>query len=349
MSDPSWSAPARRLAAALRHPMVLSIAIAAAVTLVLAIVVLTAWTASPKSPRDRSSQLAASIATSAAPSSGGPTPTPRVIVPRAARSATSPAASAPPDNAPSPTPRATSAPSPRPTVTAPHILMPRPVSSAKATSQSQATISARPTTALKPSATSGPKPLYDAEDASALENWSSGSWAVTNDLLSTDGGTGLPEPWITGPYQPRGDTYAIEAEIRVRDLAPNVCDQNFGVVAGPASGGTVWGGGILFPCAQNGTTSPRARVTDVSSWQDGYNQDRELGGKTFDPATAWHVYRLEVRGTDLRLLVDGKQLLKTTDTLAPPPDRPAQIGLWSQGVRLSVRRLAVLPLTAKSP
>jgi hypothetical protein len=225
--------------------------------------------------------------------------------------------------------------------------MPRPVSSAKATSPPIPTISARPTTALNPSSTPGPKPLYAAEGADGLAAWSSGSWTVTNDLLTTDGGSGLPEQWITGPYHPPGDTYAIEAEIRVRDLAPNVCDQNFGIVAGPARGGPVWGGGVLFPCARNGTTvAPRARVTDGSTWQDGYNQDRELDGKAFDPASEWHVYRLEVRGTDLRLLIDGKQILMTADTQAPPPSRPAQIGLWSQGVRLSVRHVTVLPLSS---
>ena len=53
----------------------------------------------------------------------------------------------------------------------------------------------------------------------------------------------------------------------------------------------------------------------------------------------------ELRGNDLRLLIDGEEVLAAEGVR---PDRTAgaapQVGVWSQGVRVSIRRVAVYDL-----
>ena len=101
----------------------------------------------------------------------------------------------------------------------------------------------------------------------------------------------------------------------------------------------MFGGGLIFPCASD---TARARLTDVSVWEDGYNADPVLAEETFDPGEDWHTYRLELRGDELRLLVDGADIV--SGTLEAPIDTAggdAQAGLWAQGVELDVRKVVV--------
>jgi hypothetical protein len=101
----------------------------------------------------------------------------------------------------------------------------------------------------------------------------------------------------------------------------------------------VFGGGLIFPCASD---TPRARLTDVSVWENGYNADPVLAEETFDPGSEWHTYRFELRGDDVRLLVDGADVV--SGTVGAPVDASsgdAQAGLWAQGVQLKVRKVTV--------
>ena len=101
----------------------------------------------------------------------------------------------------------------------------------------------------------------------------------------------------------------------------------------------MYGGGLIFPCASD---TAQARLTDVSVWEDGYNADPVIADKTFDPGNDWHTYRFELRGNQLRLLVDGADVV--TGKLEAPIDAAsadAQAGLWAQGVQLEVRKVSV--------
>jgi hypothetical protein len=144
---------------------------------------------------------------------------------------------------------------------------------------------------------------------------------------------------LTVPYQAQGTAYAVEAEVRVTGLAEGVCEQSFGVVA-VGGAGVAWGGSVVYGC----DGGRRARLTDVTDWTNGYNQDRLLGSGDFDPGDDWHSYRLEVDGTNLRLLIDGRVVLTATDDQAGGDAQPGQVGLWSQGVVIDVRRVVVEPL-----
>lgn len=171
----------------------------------------------------------------------------------------------------------------------------------------------------------------------------SGSWSASGDALAIAGTNATSEPWLTVASVPSPD-FAIEAEMRVTMVLDSVCDQSFGVVGGSPGASQVYGGGILFPCDGTGDW---ARLTNVSNWEDGYNADEVLSENRFDPGEDWHTYRLELRGNRLRLIVDGVGIVTSKlDTPINPGATDAEAGLWSQGVGLEIRRIAVFPLPA---
>ena len=180
-------------------------------------------------------------------------------------------------------------------------------------------------------------PLAEFADATALGELAGGSWQLGNGQLSFVGAGGA-EPWLAVPgVAPTGD-FAIEVEARVSDLSPGFCNQSFGLVAGVA-GGTVWGGGPIYPCDG---PQPIARITDATDWRDGYDQDRTLARAPFTPGNGWHTYRLELRGGDIRFLVDGTLVAQAENARGEElRAAPGQVGIWSQGVRLDVRRISV--------
>jgi hypothetical protein len=141
-----------------------------------------------------------------------------------------------------------------------------------------------------------------------------------------------------------GATFAIEAEARVVGLLATVCDQSFGLAGGSPSAQRVFGAGVHFPC-QSETSD--AQLSDVTTWQDGYNGDAVYAEAPFAPGDGWHTYRFELRHDRLRLIVDGESLIDSP--LSPPLDAAttdAETGIWSQGVGIEVRRIAVYPLPA---
>jgi hypothetical protein len=192
--------------------------------------------------------------------------------------------------------------------------------------------------ATTPASDGGDGIVFEAPGRNELETLASGSWSATADALVNPGSSAVAEPWLVLSTVPSAD-FAVEAEIRVTGRLESVCDQSFGLVAGSPGADQVFGGGLIFPCASD---TPRARLTDVSVWENGYNADPVLAEQTFDPGSEWHTYRFELRGDDVRLLVDGADVV--SGTVGAPVDASsgdAQAGLWAQGVQLKVRRVSV--------
>jgi hypothetical protein len=192
--------------------------------------------------------------------------------------------------------------------------------------------------ATTPASDGGDGIVFEAPGRNELETLASGSWSATADALVNPGSSAVAEPWLVLSAVPSAD-FAVEAEIRVTGRLESVCDQSFGLVAGSPGANQVFGGGLIFPCASD---TPRARLTDVSVWENGYNADPVLAEQTFDPGSEWHTYRFELRGDDVRLLVDGADVV--SGTVGAPIDASsgdAQAGLWAQGVQLKVRRVSV--------
>jgi hypothetical protein len=192
-----------------------------------------------------------------------------------------------------------------------------------------------------PAPDAGDGVVFEAPGPNELESLATGSWTASADALVNEGSSAVAEPWLILSAVP-SDAFAVEAEIRVNGLLESVCDQSFGLTAGAPGANQMFGGGLIFPCAAE---TPRARLTDVSAWEDGYNADPVLAEETFDPGDDWHTYRFELRGDQLRLLVDGADVV--TETLDAPIDTSsgdAQAGLWAQGVQLEVRKVTVRSL-----
>jgi hypothetical protein len=180
--------------------------------------------------------------------------------------------------------------------------------------------------------------VFEAPGRNELEPLAAGSWSASADALVNEGSSAVAEPWLIISAVPSA-AFAVEAEIRVNGLLDSVCDQSFGLTAGSPGAGQMYGGGVIFPCAAE---TARARLTDVSVWEDGYNADPVLAEETFDPGDDWHTYRLELHGDDLRLLIDGADVVSgTLETPIDTSSGEAQAGLWAQGVELDVRRVVV--------
>jgi hypothetical protein len=180
--------------------------------------------------------------------------------------------------------------------------------------------------------------IFEAPGRNELENLAAGSWTASADALVNPGSSAVAEPWLVLTAVPSAD-FVVEAEMRVNGVLSSVCDQSFGLTAGVPDADQVYGGGLIFPCAAE---TARARLTDVSVWEDGYNADPVLAEETFDPGDDWHTYRLELHGDDLRLLIDGADVVSgTLETPIDTSSGEAQAGLWAQGVELDVRKVVV--------
>jgi hypothetical protein len=192
-----------------------------------------------------------------------------------------------------------------------------------------------------PAADEGNDVIFEAPGAATFADLASGSWSASGDSLVNPGSNAIAEPWLTLTTAP-SPSFALEAEIRVNGLLDSVCDQSFGLAGGSPSTGQMFGGGLLFPCDSD---TARARLTDVSVWEDGYNADPVVAEETFDPGDDWHTYRFELQGDRLQLLVDGADVVSgTPDSAVDPTATDAQAGIWAQGVELEVRKVTVFPL-----
>jgi hypothetical protein len=192
-----------------------------------------------------------------------------------------------------------------------------------------------------PASDGGDGVIFEAPGRNELETLAAGSWSASADTLVNEGSSAVAEPWLVLSAVPSA-SFAVEAEIRVNGLLESVCDQSFGLTAGSPGADQMYGGGLIFPCAAE---SARARLTDVSVWEDGYNADPVIAEEAFDPGDDWHTYRFELRGNELRLLVDGADVVTgTLDAPIDPSVADAQAGLWAQGVGLEVRRVSVQSL-----
>lgn len=344
------SNPRNRLVAMVREPVTVAIFTAVLVAGVLAFAVLAIWTGAPGS-NGPEAEPAVELAAM--------TPTPRAINWPGSSPATSPkVASSRPRQAPSlanvpdinpaptemlvisaPTSTVAAVPAVQPQPTAESASPPVPTAAPRASAAPTATAVPTPTPPPPPSPT--PEPDFEAADAASFAPLVAGRWTIANNRLINDSPQALSEPWLQLPYQTETGDFAIEAEIRVDGLAPGVCNQTFGVIAGSQATGQYWGGGVIYPC---GLASSTVRLTDVSNWTDGYDQDREIAREVFAPGQEWHQYRLEIRGNELQLLIDGEEVLTGTEAALPGGLSNGQVGLWTQGVRVSIRRVIIVGL-----
>jgi hypothetical protein len=200
-----------------------------------------------------------------------------------------------------------------------------------------------------PGVTGTPAPqdvLYQANWANnSLDGWTvdskddkAGDWLaqsgelVNNGSNSADIGTA---PSIQAPSGTlRGlQAYAIEATIEVLGYAGG---PGFGFFVGYNGGASPTGYIVGVSSSSSGPLS-QLHVTTATGWHTPALQTVD-----FYPGSSAHTYRIEVRGKQISLFVDGAALL--VPPLAADSLGGVIVGLWSVGTRLVVSSFALYKL-----
>jgi hypothetical protein len=176
--------------------------------------------------------------------------------------------------------------------------------------------------------------LYRADATAGWTGWGrGGGWQVAEGVLTNDGTNADPKAWLAAPWQPAGiASYAVEAAIQWRGRGA-VAEPSCGLVAAAGAAGATWVG----VGAQGSSFAAAVVAGDATAGAGGPT----LATRAFAPGKAWHSYRVEVRGEEFRLLIDGQPVVAAADAREPVAEH---LGLWSAGVVLAVRRFAVTAL-----
>lgn len=183
-------------------------------------------------------------------------------------------------------------------------------------------ISPTPTQVPSPIPSPTPKPgsgtvLCQADSSKGWNGWAgSPDWKVAGSML-VDDGTGSwtsSSPTINAPCQLEGITdYAVEVTAQIVQDS-KCCDDNFGITVRGISTSNGWQGyGV-------GVVNGSVPTVQISAGY--YNK---LVYAEFNAGKSWHTYRVEVKGSDIKLLIDGAPVLETTDNRYLTG---TQLGLW---------------------
>lgn len=188
------------------------------------------------------------------------------------------------------------------------------------------------------SAQTGP---YRADWSNGLGGWiGSADWAAVGGRLVNNGETRGTDASITAPYLPTGPDYAVDAEIQLvhnSDAGQISGMGSFGVVVRADSDGAGYGAGRclaggIFVC--DGPTDSVAVIWDADDAEP-------IDSVPFEPGGAVHRYRLEVRGNELTVLIDGGTVLRVMDNRYSNAGR---VGLWSDRAQITVHSFEITPL-----
>ena len=187
--------------------------------------------------------------------------------------------------------------------------------------QLQATVSAPTATpTLSPQGTL----VFSAGSDDAFSQFAlpSAGWRVDGGLVADGSGA---RAWASLPAIPGlSKDQAIEAEIQLGD--GGACPRNFGLALRGSDNGFV-AGGAEWACAQA-----------IKLWG---GQSQLAQGQIDSLGSGWHLFRLETRGSDVRLFIDGSLALESTTTQSAG----GQLAIWSSGVPLKVRAVRVYDLS----
>ena len=197
-----------------------------------------------------------------------------------------------------------------------------------------------------PSPPPTPKPvtpgqiLCQADWPQGMDGWSGSSdWKSYNGELLNDGsGDADPSiPTIIAPCQMQTGDYAIELKLRI---IRNEYDM-------PAFGVEARGNGSNFydfaagyhsadsdVCINSSNNASPMHVVDVCNYTP-------LASLPWTLDTAWHTYRFELKGTGLKLFIDGAPVLQTQDFSFLSG---WQVGIASAATQLEIRDFEVIAL-----
>jgi hypothetical protein len=175
---------------------------------------------------------------------------------------------------------------------------------------------------------------YVADWSSGMGGWAGPSdWKTLGGMLLNDGSGeySVFQPIFAPPPKLDSD-YAVEAEIRVIQGGGS----SFGIVVRADGNGGGYAAGV--GSGWNGTSG----ISDLRGWWGTSDLNGRLKeGKIFDPEATWHMYRVEVRGNVITLMVGQTVLAIVSDNkyLAG-----GTVGLWCNQYQLEVRSFKVTSL-----
>lgn len=174
-----------------------------------------------------------------------------------------------------------------------------------------------PTTTAQASATAAPQLVYQADWSHGLAGWkATPGWSVSGGVLRSDMGS---DREITSPFQPTTPSYAVEVRLQVTNALQNGPTQ-YELSADPTTSidgfialfeHIVFSQGRLFPDHPHVVVYINPMIdqqdTGVNTFQI---HDFELG-------TLARTYRVEVRGSAVTLLIDGRVVSWARSAKAP--------------------------------
>jgi hypothetical protein len=191
---------------------------------------------------------------------------------------------------------------------------------------------------------SAPQPgqvLYQADWSSGRNAWSlpqgwdTVSGELVNDGTKADATQFAHAPMIT-PYTAN---YAVEADIQDVRAGLSCNATAFGLsVRGDSSGD--YRVGMVDSVSIVGNTTAFFFDHGSSDTCPSYYY-YAFAKATYSLDTNWHTYRVEVRGNNISLLIDGQSVIETTDNHHLTSN---SVGLWSNGRVINVRSFKVIAL-----
>lgn len=193
---------------------------------------------------------------------------------------------------------------------------------------------------LKTTPTPSPHPVQSGMPLCSSENWQNGidgwsgtpDWRVADGALVNDGSkTSSGNNTLLSPCQPTTPDYAVQATIQYMSGG-----YGFGILA-RGGGDTGYEGWI----STNGIAPGLfAGIADASQTPSDF-----LASASYEVDTAWHTYRLEVKGLNLAFFIDGSEVANTTNASYLSAGRVGLTvnGLWS-GCQIMVKNFQVIAL-----
>lgn len=184
--------------------------------------------------------------------------------------------------------------------------------------------------------------LYQADWSHGLSGWpETQGWKVVQGLLESDASSSST---FTIPYQPQVSNYAIEIRLQIVQLLSQIGGSSFAIFATKAPGKDGYEAGVnnILGTAPH----PMAAHPAIQVLLDPFGDAAPGSGmpSAYYPRPGWHTYRVEVRGNEAGLLVDGVQvgdnaISERTKVLSNGP-----LGLSCHQIILSVSSVRILSL-----
>jgi len=226
-------------------------------------------------------------------------------------------------------------------------------------------VTVAPSPTIKPTATPSHPVLYRADFSQGSQGWLDSSYppqwtySATDKALESDGSlpcctpvTTLANVVLVAPYMAHVSDYAVEARIKITGLNQNHPYSNdqppfFGLyVRGDDANGQGYMAGVGWiyttPNGQIGSNGPLSYLIGLGSNPAFYNT-LDTGAEKYGLDTAWHTYRLEVKGNSFMLKIDNKPVYSHLihDNLFSYGPR---VGLENYNCLLQVQSFTVYPL-----